>query len=139
MHFDTMMKNRRAKGFTLIELMMAVVVIGILVAVAMPSYQDYVRRGHRTAAQAFLMDVAQRQQQYFMDNRGFTDATATLGMTTPTDVASRYTITIALDAGPPASFSASAAPVGAQTQDTCGTLTLTSAGAKTSSSGSNCW
>lgn len=139
MHFDTMMKNRRAKGFTLIELMMAVVVIGILVAVAMPSYQDYVRRGHRTAAQAFLMDVAQRQQQYFMDNRGFTDATATLGMTTPTDVASRYTIAIVLDAGPPASFSVSAAPVGAQTQDTCGTLTLTSAGAKTSSSGSNCW
>lgn len=134
--------KRRVAGFTLIELMIAVVVVGILAAVAMPTYQDYVRRGYRTSAEAFLMDVAQREQQYFMDSRSYASSvtgSTGLGMTIPADVQGRYTIAVTVVAGPPPTFSVAATPTGNQTNDSCGTLTLTSAGAKTSSSGSNCW
>lgn len=127
-------------GFTLIELMIAVVVAGILAAVAIPSYQNHVRKGRRAAAQAYLMDLAQKQQQYFVDSRAYASGAAALGYaSTPSDVAPHYTVTITVDGGPPPGFSLQAAPIGSQTSDSCGTLTLTSTGAKVSSSGSNCW
>lgn len=132
--------RKACRGFTLIELMIAVAVVAILAAVALPAYQDYVRRGHRASAQAYLMDLAQKQQQYFLDSRAYTGSAATLGYaSTPSDVAPYYTVTITVDGGPPPGFSIQAAPIGSQTADKCGTLTLTGTGAKSSSAGSNCW
>ncbi len=139
------MRNTRAArprigGFTLIELMVAVVVIGILVAVAWPSYQDSVRKSHRADAQALLMDLAQQEQRYFLDARSYADL-ATLNPTIPPSVSSYYgtpAITIPAGATPP-TFSISISPTGSQAGDSCGTLTIDSAGNKTSSSGSNCW
>jgi type IV pilus assembly protein PilE len=61
---------RKARGFTLIELMVTVAIVAILAAVAYPSYQNQVKRGRRAAAQAHLMDIAQRQQEYLLDGRG---------------------------------------------------------------------
>ncbi len=131
---------RRAAGFSLIELMIAVVVVGILAAVAYPSYQEHVRKGRRAAAQGYLMDLAQRQQQYFLDNRGFASAASALGYaSTPAEVSPYYTVAITVVAGPPPSYSITASPAGSQTSDNCGSLTITAAGAKTSSAGSNCW
>ena len=57
------MSRNRVRGFTLIELMIAVAIIGILVAVAYPSYQGQVRKANRAAAQQFMLDVAMREQQ----------------------------------------------------------------------------
>lgn len=132
--------RKACRGFTLIELMIAVVIVGILAAVAVPSYQDHVRKGRRAAAQAYLMDLAQKQQQYFVDSRAYAAAATALGYAaTPSDVAPHYTVTIAVDGGPPPGFTLQAAPIGAQAGDQCGTLTLTSTGAKLSSAGSNCW
>lgn len=128
----------RRRGFSLIELMIALAIMGILVAVAMPSYQSYVRKGRRADAQQFMLNLAQLNQRYFLDNRSFTNTVSTLA-TTPTSVSSYYTITITVDAGPPATFSIAAAPTGGQASDSCGTLTITSANVKSSSSGSNCW
>lgn len=131
---------RRAAGFSLIELMIAVVIVGILAAVALPAYQQHVRKGHRAGAQAYLMDLAQRQQQYFLDNRGYASAASALGYaSTPADVSPYYTVTLVTADGPPPSFTITAAPAGTQIADTCGTLTINNAGTKTSSSGSNCW
>lgn len=59
------------QGFTLIELMIAVVIVGILAAVAMPAYQDYVRRGSLPEAYAQLADYRVKMEQYYQDNRNY--------------------------------------------------------------------
>lgn len=130
----------RHSGFTLVELMIVVVVVGILGAVAFPSYQDHLRKGRRAATQAYLMDLAMRQQQYLIDNRSYATTASALGYTTvPTDVSSYYTAAITTADGPPPTFSIAATPQGTQASDSCGTLSINSAGTKSSSSGTNCW
>lgn len=59
------MKIYLQKGFTLIEVMIVVVIIGILAAIAYPSYDEYIKRGNRTEGQAFLSDIAARQERYY--------------------------------------------------------------------------
>ena len=90
---------RRNSGFTLIELMMVLAVMAILVAVALPSYQRYQVRGIRSLGQQFLMDLAQAQEQFFLDQRqyatdiGTVQAPGILLRTVPANVAAQYTLT----------------------------------------------
>jgi type IV pilus assembly protein PilE len=58
-------------GFTLVELMIVVAIIGILAAIAYPSYDDYVKRGNRTEGQALLSDASARQERYFAQNNAY--------------------------------------------------------------------
>ena len=128
-----MTPKRRNRGFTLIELMVAVVIVGILAAIAYPSYKTYVLKGHRSSAQAFLMDAAQRQQQYFLDNRSYAPDVATLfGTATaiPSEVSPYYQIIVATTAGPPPTFLITAAPQGTQVASSEPTLTIDQAGTK---------
>lgn len=129
--------HRKSSGFTMIELMVAVLIVAILAAIAVPSYRSHVVKGNRAAAQAFLMDIAQQQQQYLLDRRSYAADVATLSMTIPTNVSTYYTIQDPFTVGTaPNSFSVTATPIGAQTSDTCGTLTIDNLGNKTPA---NCW
>lgn len=70
---------RRQSGFTLIELMIVVAIITILAAVGYPSYTEYVMRSHRQAAKNAAFRIADRQEQFFLDNRQYAANLSTLG------------------------------------------------------------
>ena len=125
------------RGFTLIELMIAVAVVGILLAVALPSYSEHVRKSHRAEAQAYLMTVASRQQQFFVDTRAFATL-ANVGVAVPTAVATHYTLALELVAGPPPGFSLVATPVGNQARERCGVLRIDQSGTK-GADAAGCW
>jgi len=82
------------RGFTLIELMIAVAIVAIIAMIAIPSYTAQIVKGRRSAAEAVLLDIAQREQQYLLDVRGYAYSLATLNTTTPVNVSAYYTVTI---------------------------------------------
>lgn len=130
-----MVKRTKQRGFSLIELMIAIVIIGVLAAIAYPNYQAYVIKSNRAAAQSAMMDIANRQQQLLLANRAYTAAAdaaafqASTGYVLPTDVAAKYGFSITLGAGAVPSFTITFVPTGAQTSD--GNLMLDSQGVKT--------
>ena len=71
------MTRNRTRGFTLLEVMIVVVIVGVLAAIALPAYQSQVRKSNRSAAQQFMQDVALREQQIMMDQRGYVPVTDT--------------------------------------------------------------
>jgi type IV pilus assembly protein PilE len=134
--------KRNAAGFTLIELVIVMVIVAILMAVALPSYSAYIVRGNRAAAQSYMMDVAQRQQQYLLDNHTYASTSVMIGTTAspgldlpPTSVSDNYTITMAVSnaAGAAPTFTITATPISGGVQQLRGepTLTLNQAGTKT--------
>ena len=127
----TQSDRRNTRGFSLIDVLITVAIVGILTAIAVPSYQSSVRKGNRGAAESYLSDIAQRQQQYLLDQRAYAATEAALGLSTPSSVVPFYTITIGTSAGPPPAFTVSATPKGSQAADLSGQpLTITNTGAK---------
>ena len=127
---------RASRGFTLIEVMIAVAVIAILTAIAFPSYQAHTRKAARAAAQAAMMQIADRQAQYLLDARSYaagSTALTDLSFTTPTEVQGKYNIQITADttAGAPPNYTITATPVSGTNQEQDGVLTLTNTGVKT--------
>lgn len=128
---------RHQKGFTLVELMITVAIIGILAAIAYPSYQQYVVRSNRSAAQAFMMSVADRQEQYIFDAKQYAEISThaqfstVLGLSVPAEVSRHYDLTVAHIASSPSTYNILATPKSGSAQVGDGTLGLTNTGVKT--------
>ena len=130
---------RVVRGFTLIEVVIVAAIVGILAAVAYPSYQNHMRRGARASTQTAMMQIADRQSQFLLDARNYAvgpTALTTLNVALPSDVSAKYTVTVVAADGTdtpstPPSYTVRATPVtgGAQVLD--GELTLAHTGAKT--------
>ena len=142
------------RGITLIEMLIVMIIIALIASFAYPSYMHYVVDTKRTAAASILLQVADRQQQFFMDNKRFTNDLTDLGfannplvisddgsvMAGAADAASVYSIALSNVAA--TTFTVTAAPLhGQASRDTdCGSLTLNQAQLKGSSAGGNdCW
>jgi type IV pilus assembly protein PilE len=126
--------KKQQKGFTLIELMITVAVVAILATIAYPSYQSYVIRANRTAAQQFMLDIANREEQLMLDSRNYsaTIGAGGLNLSIPAEVTGRYTVTVAVNnAATPPTFVITATPVAGSIQASDSTLTFNNLGVKT--------
>jgi type IV pilus assembly protein PilE len=143
----------RQRGVTLIELMIVVVIIAIISAFAYPSYTQFIVRAKRTAGTSMLLQIADRQQQFFMDNKRFAADLTRLGYAGNTvmidedgavvaDGDADRIYNIGITAVTATTYTLTAAPqlVQAYKDTKCGSLTLTEAGVKGySGSGGECW
>jgi len=151
MHSEKLFTKQR--GVTLIELMIVIVILALIAGYAYPSYMNYVVDTKRTAAASILLQVADRQQQFFMDNKRFTNDLTNLGFAAnPLVIAddgrpmagagnAESTYSVALTNVTATTYTATAAPLNGQAarDAECGSLTLNQALVKGSAGGSDCW
>lgn len=138
-----------AAGFTLVELVIVVVIVGILMAIAMPGYQESMRKGRRADAKAGLMDAANRQERFMLDRSSYTTDMTELGFGADPMISEEghYSIDVeAPDTDCPIAtcYVLKATPVagGAQADDArCSSFSLSSGGAKTATGtgAGECW
>lgn len=142
------MKNIRIHktrhGFTLIELMIAVAIVGILAAIAYPSYVSQVQKSQRTSAKNALLDLASREAKYYSTNNAYTNSMTNLGYASAgpiplPDVMSKfYYLSVATSGTGTTGFIATAAPAGNQSTDSCGSFTIDYLGIKGAGT-TQCW
>lgn len=125
-----------AGGFSLVELVIVVAIVGILAAIAYPLYTEQVRRSARAEVQSFATTAASRQSQFLVDRRRYAGSLAALGIALPASLTSKYTIAVAAADGPPPAYTITATAIGHQAQDKCPTLALDNAGNRTPA---GCW
>lgn len=135
---EKMKKKSSSRGFTLIELMIVVAVLAILAAIVYPSYQQYMIRANRSAAQTFMLAASNKQEQFILDARQYATGdtaaaiAAALSMPAPeSNIQDNYDISIAYRNDNPRTYliTATARPGTVQAGD--GTLTLNERGEKT--------
>jgi type IV pilus assembly protein PilE len=129
------------RGITLMELMIVVVIIGILTAMAYPSYRQYVAKAKRNEAKSALLQIATLQERFYLSNGTYTTAMTKLGF--PVDAnfmtaSSSYVVNVT--AATPASFSATATyQKGDAEAGKCATFSIDGVGSKTSTPFDDCW
>lgn len=124
---------RGQQGFALIELLVAVAIVTILATLAVAYHQDHIRRSARAEAKAVLMEAAGFMERFYTLNGRYTTDTGAAPLLTgltqsPKEGTARYDISFAVITAQ--SYTLQAVPTGAQTNDECGTLTLTHTGVK---------
>ena len=141
----------QVRGFTLIEMMIVVAVIGILSAIAFPSYASHIQKSRRVDAKNAVLDLAGREERYFSINNAYTNDAAALGysalpLAVNSSGSSFYSLNVTITTTPPG-FVATATPTGAQTNDaTCYAFRANQLGMQsnldsggTSLTGTGCW
>ena len=151
--YSEITNSRQQRGVTLMELLIVVAIISIIASVAYPSYTNFVVRAKRAVASGALMQIADRQQQFFMDNKRYAGSLTNLGyaddsimiddegavVTTASD---DRVYNVQISASNIVTYELTATPQlqQAKKDTSCGNLTLTHTGEKgQSGSGDNCW
>ena len=132
--------NNKYKGFTLVELMIVIAIIGILAAVGYPAYTNAVKKGNRADAIDSLMSLANRMEEYYMNNDTYVGATINAAGTgtVGSNQSSDDLYTLSITSATAYAYTLTATPKSADTE--CGNLILNSLGQKTDSKGKgNCW
>jgi type IV pilus assembly protein PilE len=146
--------RKGSTGFTLLELLIVVTIVGIMAAIAIPSYGDYVLRANRTVGKTEIMRIVGKQEGFYNDRKAYATALNLLDTTygaatvylkrdgsVQTTSTTQAIYTLALTGASATAYSVVATPVNRQLKDTkCGTLTYTSAGVKSASgTATDCW
>lgn len=132
----------KPNGFTLIELMIVVAIVAITAAIALPSYQNQIEKTRRGVAKSDLIELTSFMQRFYTENNRFDEDRAGNAVALPFNESPSvgatkfYDLTLAVAQS---SYTLTATPKGAQSSDSCGTLSVAHTGAKTHSSGTDCW
>ena len=134
---------QKQRGFTLIELMITVAIVGILAAIAYPSYVKYVQKSNRSEGLAMLADGSARMERFYAQNNSYavTDLTSIgFASATTNSPTGKYSLSLVGGSATATTYTLQAVPLGNQATDSCGTLKVDQQGNKTSSTGAtNCW
>lgn len=138
----TIASRQSQRGFTLLEVMVVVVIAGLLLAIAVPSYRNHVVRTNRANAESFMSQVGSKEEQIMLDMRSYqavasnaafgnTPAGGGIGLAMSPNTSSNYNIVVTVTAGPPPTYTITATPINPPQNDTlCQVLTLNNVGAK---------
>lgn len=131
------MRPRQNSGFSLIEIMVVLAIVGILASIALPAYTDHSRKTRRAAGTACLSAAAQQLERRYTTELTYATAPAIATLTSicEPDTLTFYTFSRTVDVK---TYTISAAPTGKQSGDSCGTLSVNQAGTKTPST-AGCW
>ena len=133
------MNSGKRNGFTLIEVMIAMAIVAILTAIAFPSYQNYITRSSRSAAQTELLELANLQEKIYLNTTSYAvSVTAAyngrsdggMGKTPGTTADGKYTLVITPNAIPTQTVLITATPVVGSSQDGDGVMTMSSNGTR---------
>ena len=124
------------RGFTMIELVIVMAIVAILSVIAVKSYINEMRRSARADLQALVTTAATRQTQFLVDRRRYAESFATLGMSLPSSLAGKYTVTLVANNDAAPRYTITATAIGNQAYDKCPTLSLDNAGNRTPA---ECW
>ncbi len=134
----------KSSGFSLIELMIVVVIVGILLGISLPAYQGYILSSRRADGHASLVDIAARQERFVAQNNTYTteiSANTGLGIGSTTSREGYYNMTVGACGGGAIAncYLITATATGSQASDTgCATITYDSAGVRSGTS-TDCW
>lgn len=127
-------------GFTLMELMITVAIVGILAAIALPAYTSYIVKGKRAEARAVVLEAAQYMERQYSNQSQYQNSLPSRMLQVPSSGTANYNVTVTATT---TAYTLTAAPQGSLASDDCGSLVLTNTGARTRTgtglTDADCW